>query len=61
MTILITKSPESAEEREMIDWFFNDFKKEFPQITTIIHAVNDTVSPVAKGEISEIIGTPYIT
>jgi len=61
MTILITKSPEIEDENELIEWLFNDFQKEFPQITTIIHAVNDTVSPVAKGEISEIIGTPYIT
>ncbi len=61
MVILITTNPTLECERRMILWFETEFVKLFPHVTNLIHAINDTFSPVATGDVRIIKGTPYIT
>ncbi len=61
MVVLITKSPSNPEEQEMIKWFGGDFGREFPFVTNIFHAINDSNSPVAIGTIEILKGKPFIT
>jgi len=60
MLILITQSPQSENEKEFIDWFMAYLPKEFPLIASAIHAVNDSLSPVATGKINKVTGDDYI-
>ncbi|MBL7998991.1 MAG: 23S rRNA (uracil(1939)-C(5))-methyltransferase RlmD [Candidatus Kapabacteria bacterium] len=61
MIILLTNEPASANEEEFAAWFTSGFAEEAPYVTTLIHAVNGTRSPVAVGEIRTIHGSGYIT
>lgn len=59
MCILITTSPKKPEEEEFLSWFENEFPLLMPEYNEIIHAVNDTKSPVATGEVKIIKGRGY--
>ncbi len=61
MVILITQTPTSDKENEFINWYLNDVQKLFPFISSLIYAVNDTVSPVASGEIKTVKGDDYLS
>ncbi len=61
MIVLITKSPEKPEEKEMIRWLGEQFEIDHPYVTNVFHAVNDSNSPVAIGEIEILKGKPFIT
>jgi 23S rRNA (uracil1939-C5)-methyltransferase len=60
MLILITQSPSSDNEKHYIEWFLNEVPVLFPFVSSLIHAVNDTFSPVAAGEIKEVVGDGYL-
>ncbi len=60
MIILITQSPETEKEKEFTEWFLNDIPVAIPEAASVIHAVNDTLSPVAQGEIKQFRGTEFI-
>jgi 23S rRNA (uracil1939-C5)-methyltransferase len=61
MVILITTSPETKEEIEFVDWLFDELKVENKYISSLLHVVNDTWSPVANGRIERCEGQEYIT
>ena len=54
MVILVT----TAAEPERIDLVDRCLRKEFPEVTTLIHAVNATRSPVAAGEPERLVFGP---
>ncbi len=60
MLILITQTPQSENEKEFIDWFLTYLPKKFPLINSAIHAVNDSLSPVATGKINKVTGNDYL-
>jgi 23S rRNA (uracil1939-C5)-methyltransferase len=60
MLILITQSASSENEKEFIRWFLNDIRLQFPFISSLIYAVNDTFSPVAAGEIVDVVGDDFL-
>ncbi len=60
MAILVTRMPSAEADLLMLDWFENDFTSEFPDVQAI-HAVNDTLSPMAQGEARLIRGAGYLT
>ncbi|MCZ2132116.1 MAG: 23S rRNA (uracil(1939)-C(5))-methyltransferase RlmD [Bacteroidetes bacterium] len=60
MLILVTRSPATDADHLMLDWFEHDFTDEFPDIQAI-HAVNDTLSPIAQGTARIIRGSGYLT
>jgi len=61
MVILITTTPLKETENEFLDWFKKEFTSLFPSITHIIHAVNNSWSPIAFGECDYIKGSEYLT
>jgi 23S rRNA (uracil1939-C5)-methyltransferase len=61
MVILITTSPETKEEIEFVDWLFDELKVENKYISSLLHVVNDTWSPVANGRIERCEGQEFIT
>ncbi|MFP4527417.1 MAG: 23S rRNA (uracil(1939)-C(5))-methyltransferase RlmD [Candidatus Kapaibacterium sp.] len=61
MAALITNAVAEAEDRVFIDWYENEFPAALPEIDTVLHAVNDTRSPVASQEMRIINGSGAIT
>lgn len=60
MLILVTSAPQQAQDEEFLGWFASDFLQGLPADTTVIHAVNDTQSPVAAGTPRILQGQGYI-
>lgn len=61
MAILITTEPVEDNELSFIDWYISEIPKLFPQITHLVHAVNNSFSPVAIGECNHIKGGEFLT
>jgi 23S rRNA (uracil1939-C5)-methyltransferase len=61
MVILVTTDIKDKSDEEFLDWFKNTFPIDFPDIQHIIHAVNNSFSPVATGELRLIKGSGYLT
>jgi 23S rRNA (uracil1939-C5)-methyltransferase len=71
MVILVTspvayRSPDStASSREadesLLAWLESDFPKEFPEVTTLVHAVTSSKGTVAAGEPRVLLGSGFIT
>jgi 23S rRNA (uracil1939-C5)-methyltransferase len=60
MIILLTAEAKEKNEYEYINWFRNNLKNEIAGINSLVYAVNDTVSPVAQGEIKFVEGSEFI-
>lgn len=59
MTVLITTTPQSEqEERFVATWL--EIASHLPNDSTVIHAINDTWSPVAIGSINTLIGPGFL-
>jgi len=58
--ILVTSKPENDDEKLFIDWYGNTFSKMFPK-DNILHAMNETSSPVANGIITVLNGREFIS
>lgn len=61
MVVVLTSPPTEPADEQMIEWLDTEFPVLFPEFTTIIHAVNNTTSPVAVGTPRIIKGRGYIT
>ncbi len=61
MVILITNTVSVDHQKQFVHWFTTEFPKEVPEVTTVIHAIKDTLSPVAVGEIQTTVGNEFIT
>lgn len=61
MVVLITAEASDHPDYQMIDWFKEKFPQQFPEVSTIIWAINDKVTPVAIGEPNIIKGSGFIT
>lgn len=60
MAALITTSATSPDEELFVhEWM--DLAQTLPSGSTVIHAVNDTRSPVAVGSIEQLVGPGYLT
>lgn len=59
MTILITATPEHTEDSAFVDHWF-DLLGELPLGSSMLHAVNDTWSPVAVGTVDRVAGPGYL-
>ena len=60
MTALITTTPSTDAEQQFVeDWMA--LYHTLPPESTLIHAVNETKSPVAVGTIEQLVGTGYLT
>ncbi len=60
MVIVVTKSPVHESDNCMISWLANEFHNIYPNIQ-IIHAINDSLSPVASGLVRVIHGKGFVT
>ena len=61
MVILVTTSAQTTEENSYIDWLFGDFHDRNKNISSLLHVINDTWSPVANGAVARLAGPEYIT
>lgn len=61
LVILVTDDIKEPEDEMFLNWYKNEFPGIFPKITNVIHAVNNTKSPVAAGTPEIIKGKGYIT
>ncbi len=61
MLILVTGRPLTPEDEKFMEWYYNDFPAKIDEITTILHSVNNEISPVAYGKPEIIKGTGYIS
>ncbi|MBS1538756.1 MAG: 23S rRNA (uracil(1939)-C(5))-methyltransferase RlmD [Bacteroidetes bacterium] len=61
MVVLLTSPPTTQADEHMIQWIEQEFSVLFPEVTTLIHAINRTTSPVAVGEPRTIKGSGFIT
>lgn len=59
MACLITTTPSSALEQEFVDAWMAGYS-DLPNGSTLIHAINDTWSPVATGIITQQVGPGYL-
>jgi 23S rRNA (uracil1939-C5)-methyltransferase len=60
MAILITQEPNSEQDEAFIDWW-HTIRSAFPFITSALHCINLSWSPMAQGEIVFSDGPLYIT
>ncbi len=51
MAILITNTPETEEDRQFLDWYYNSLNIHEYGIHSLIHAVNSSKAEIAVGEI----------
>jgi 23S rRNA (uracil1939-C5)-methyltransferase len=59
MTILITTTPNDEHQEVFInEWF--ELAEHLPDGSSMIHAINDTWSPVAVGDIVRVVGPGYL-
>ncbi len=61
MVVFVTSTILTPEDERMTAWFGGEFIAQFPEISTVIHAVNHTTSPVATGEPTILKGSGTIT
>jgi 23S rRNA (uracil1939-C5)-methyltransferase len=61
MVNLITNQIDNENEQNFIDWYKSGFIEENDFVSTHLHSVNATTSPVAKGETEVLSGSGYIT
>ncbi|MDQ1265834.1 MAG: rRNA (uracil1939-C5)-methyltransferase [Bacteroidota bacterium] len=61
MVILLTTLPRFEQDELYLSWLKDEFIPKHTEVSTFIHAVNDTVSPVAVGEPEIISGSGFIT
>ncbi len=61
MVVLVTSDKGDIGDDEFIEWYYNDFPDLMPNINVIAHAVNNSLSPVAVGDLSIIKGEGFIT
>lgn len=61
MLTLVTTEIKCSEDEKMLKWYECEFPKLFPEISTLIHAINDTIKPIAVGIPRIITGKGYIT
>lgn len=59
LLILVTKEIMNESEQAFVDWF-TTLNNEYNYITNLIHAVNDTNSPVKIDRFNVVLGTDYI-
>lgn len=60
MIILVTNKITTIPEEQFIDYIFNEAPKAFEKVASLIHAVNDSLSPVASGTMNKIVGEAYL-
>lgn len=60
MLIIITQTPSSKNEETFVKWILNELSDLFPNISSTIHAINNTLSPVAIGKIAAIKGEEFL-
>lgn len=58
LTVLVTTTPNERELQAIDAWF--DIADTLPSGSTMAHAINDSWSPVATGDIARIIGPGYL-
>lgn len=61
MVILITTSVKEKEDEYFLNWYKEDLPAAFGEITHLLHATNDSFSPVAQGETGIIKGDDHLT
>jgi 23S rRNA (uracil1939-C5)-methyltransferase len=59
MTVLITTTPETEQEKDFVEMWLA-VHGQLPDGSTVIHAINDTWSPVAVGTITSTLGPGYL-
>lgn len=59
MTVLITTTPKEQHEEDIVQSWF-ELAPTLPSGSSMIHAINDTWSPVAVGQIARIVGPGYL-
>lgn len=60
MAVLITQPPQSEHDEEFLRWWQN-IRTQFPFITSVLHCINESWSPIAQGDIVFSDGPLYIT
>jgi 23S rRNA (uracil1939-C5)-methyltransferase len=60
MAVLITQEPKTEEEQNFLSWW-HVIRSTFPFITSALHCINQSWSPMAQGEIVFSDGPLYIT
>lgn len=61
MVILVSSPPLLEEEEEMVQWLRTEFAAQFPNVSTIVHAVTTSKATVAVGEPHILTGSGTIT
>lgn len=61
MCLLITQTPKDESEFLFLDWWQKEAKLLMPDITSLATVENNSLSPIAQGEITFMDGSPYIT
>lgn len=61
MCLLITQTPKEESEFLFLDWWQKEAKLLIPDITSLATVENNSLSPIAQGEITFMDGSPYIT
>jgi 23S rRNA (uracil1939-C5)-methyltransferase len=58
---LVTHDTLEKCDEQMMIWYENDLMKLFPEITSLVHTLNNTVTPVSYGSFKVLKGKEYIT
>ncbi len=61
MIILISCTPQSDAEIAFVEWLEKDFASRLAERATVVHAIKDTLSPVAQGEARILSGSGTLT
>ncbi len=61
MVILITMTPSNEAEHEMVRWLGSEFADGLRENSTVLHAVKDSLSPVAQGALTILRGSGSIS
>lgn len=61
MVILVSSPPVLDEEEDMVQWLSTEFPMQFPNVTTVIHAVTTSKATIATGEPRTLVGSGTIT
>lgn len=60
MVILITDDYECDADEEFVDWFLDYFENEYDKTASVIHAINNKVTPTAVGKVRSVRGEEYL-
>ena len=60
MSVLVTSSPETDADNMFVEWYEHDFINMIPEVTNVIHAVNNTRNPVAVDFMKVVHGNGFI-